>query len=484
MPRVKDTAPLTHGYMPSNMSMSQLSCLCGEEYRTDRVLLFWKYLMNRSTVRYVVANGRRKYVGTGAPEIEAWVEIHSDYVETLFGREQSAGYKQFMVENGLIEVRNYSAQNGKACEYRIPWALFKHELFGGATFYRKVPVTDKRSYNAERNLYKLRKARSIAKLAPEYQTLVKVLEGLRIDLASPHARSIVDTYKLNRPLSDLHSYSYLEFLEAVDGKDIEYYFVDAFGNRFHTAYAMLKRQIRPLLYFADRPDEKLASLDIKCSQPWLTSVMTPDIIAAYVPEAVELLPAFAALLQCPERDEYQALCTSGQVYEHWQEEIEAQHGIYWREDFAALDRQRVAAGGKPQPGEALDDPSLTDRDAAKKCLYRVIYGYPKADDPLHVVFRTLWPNIWTALESIKKAKKLEASTSDKAYANMSFVMQRLEAEFMRRCIVKFFENGINHLVTIYDGVLVLESQQTEAKALMLEVASDMGLPLPQIKVGD
>lgn len=483
MPRKKQTAPLAHGYLPSNLTAQRLQELCGKSYKADLIVLFYKYLLNRSTVRYTTVRNRRRYVGTGAPDFEAWVEIHSDYVEALFGRQRAAAYKEFMVRNGLIELRNYSAQNGKASEYRIPWALFKHDLFGATRLYRKVAVNDKRSANAEHHLYDLRKARSIERLAPEYQELVRVLETLRIDLTSPEAASIVDTFKLAKPMANMESYSYLDFLEAVDGKDIEYYFVDNFGQRFHTAWSMIKKQIRPLLYFPAHPGQRLVGLDIKCSQPWLTSVMTPEVVSAYVPEAAELLPVFHELAQCPERGEYQALCTSGEVYEAWQAEIERVHGAYWREDFAEAERVRVAAGGKPQPVEELDDPALTDRDAAKKCLYRVIYGFPKEDDPLHKLFINLWPNIWRQFAAVKRAKRLEASTSDKAYANMSFVMQRLEAELMRRCILKFFEHGINHFVTIYDGVMVLEGEQQAAHELMLEVAAEMQLPLPKIKVG-
>lgn len=481
MPRRKITTPLTHGYLPSAITPQQLTDLCAGKVKADLVLLFFKYLLNRSTVNYAkLPGGRRKYIGTGAPDITAWIEIHSDYLEKLFGLHETAKYRHFLVDSGLVEIQNYHNQAGIATRYRIKWECFQHELFDTAPTYRKVAILDKKAFNAERNLYAFRKKQSLEKLAPEYRQLVHVLETLRLDLTGPDAKPIVDTYKLDKPMSDLSEYTYLDFLEAVDGKDIEYYFVDRFGNRFHTVFTMLRKVIRPLLHFADFPTEKLASLDIVNSQPWLSSVISADSIERFVPEAAPLLPFVNELHRSPEYAEYQQLCLAGEIYEEWECVLVDTLGHYWRDLVDEADQAKAERNNKKQEGEHINSPNLTNRDAAKVCFYRVIFGFPKLDDLLHKAFHAKWPNIWQAFASIKSTQ-LAASTSDKVYANLAFVMQRLESELMLNCIRKFFEHGINHFVTIYDGVLVLERHEQEAKTLMLEVIGEMGFALPQVK---
>lgn len=484
MPRKKRLTPLTYGYLPSALTPTRLMDMCKGRVKPELIMLFFKYLLNRSTVRYEVIKGKKRYIGQGAPDIRAQVEIHSDYLEKLFGNTEAGKYKQFMVEQGLVEIINYHGQSGLATRYRICWDNFQHELFGGAKIYRKVPIYDKRSYNAERNLYALRKAKSLRVLAPEYQQLVKVLETLRLDLTSPKAAALVDTFKLDHAMSSLSDYTYLEFLEAVDGRDIEYYFVDSFGTRFHTVFTTLMKSIRELLYFTDKPTEKLMSLDIVNSQPWLTAAITPEAIEKYVPAAVPFIPYIKAMQFNDDYDRYRTLCLSGRIYEHWIAVLERELGVYWREEIAEADRAKdaelAAKGKKVKQREPIDSPNLTDRQAAKTCMYRVIFGKePRKGHQLHQAFRAEWPSVATCFQQIKSLRIAE-SPSKKVYANLCLVMQRLESEVMLRFISAFFANGVNHLVTIFDGVLVLESQQQEARALMVAVIKEMQLDLPQI----
>jgi hypothetical protein len=486
MPRKKLSTPLTYGYLPSALTPTKLVDMCKGRVKPELVMLFFKYLLNRSTVRYEKVKGQKKqrYIGQGAPDIRAEVEVHSDYLEKLFGHLEAPKYKQFLMEQGLVEIINYHGQTGLATRYRICWDNFQHELFGGTKIYRKVPIYDKRSYNAERNLYALRKAKSLRVLAPEYQQLVTVLETLRLDLTSPKATALVDTFKLNHAMSSLSDYTYLEFLEAVDGRDIEYYFVDPFGTRFHTIFTTLMKGIRELLYFTDKPTEKLVSLDIVNSQPWLTAAITPEIIEKYVPAAVPFIPYIKVMQFSDDYDRYRTLCLNGRIYEHWISVLEREIGVYWREEIADADRAKAAKltakGKKVKQREPIDSPNLTDRQAAKTCMYRVIFGKEgKQVGPLHQAFRAEWPSVATCFQQIKKLRIAE-SPSKKVYANLCLIMQRLESEVMLRFISAFFANGINHLVTIFDGVLVLESQRAEARKLMLEVIASMQLDLPQI----
>ena len=482
MPRKKLTPPLTYGYLPSALTPTQLVEMCKSRVNPDLILLFFKYLLNRSTVRYEFANGKKKYIGRGAPNILAKVEIHSDYLKRLFGNANAAKYRQFMIEQGLVEITKHHGQSGLATRYRIRWENFQHELFGGARIYRKVPIHDKRSYNAERSLYKFRKSKSLRVLAPEYQQLVKVLETLRLDLTSPKALALVETYKLNHAMSSLSDYTSLDFLEAVDGRDIEYYFVDPFGTRFHTIFTTLMKELRGQLYFTDCPGKKLVSLDIVNSQPWLTAAITPEVIRKYVPAAVPFIPYITAMQFNDDYDRYRGLCLGGRIYERWITVHDREVGVYWREEIAAADRAKQAKKGKEiVADDMLDSRTMTDRQAAKTCMYRVIFGKEGAKQVnlLHAAFRNEWPSVAKCFDQIKSLRIAE-SPSKKVYANLCLIMQRLESEVMLRFISAFFANGINHLVTIFDGVLVLEDQQATARELMLDVITDMALDLPQL----
>jgi hypothetical protein len=115
MPRVKHTGPFSFGFLPSALTPTELTDMCKGKVKAELILIFFKYFINRSCAHYEKKEGARKkvLVGWGAPDKTATLEIHTDHLEKIFGKNKSADYKRFMLANGLLEVASNYAPNMK-----------------------------------------------------------------------------------------------------------------------------------------------------------------------------------------------------------------------------------------------------------------------------------------------------------------------------------------------------------------------------------
>lgn len=235
------------------------------------------------------------------------------------------------------------------------------------------------------------------------------------------------------------------------------YKVDSTSGRFHSNVTNMPKVLRQFLRINGEP---LANIDIKNSQPYLSTILLTD------PGKVSGMaknPAFAMLLQSlkvpknQDVDKYIFLVTSGQIYEYL-----------------------MAESSK----ESLE---LT-RDEAKRQILRILYSRnrtPKNEFNRKVrkIFKSRFPTVHKTFAKVRGSERGDKFASFKRFP---ILLQTIEAHLILDVVLKRIYKELPRTIalTIHDSIMtgVATNNIEGVRRIMIEEFTDfVGRP-PQTKV--
>lgn len=474
MPRKKEQLPYVEGYLPRGLRASELRDLCyGKPFDADRIAIFFKFLYNRT-----------RSLQDGRMEPAQFKQLHWMHLEHLFGANNTDRYRDFMLENQLIEVQAPHAYSKTATRYRVhPRCTLPLSVFDiSAPLYSRVEITSARAIRANIAYKAFKFNEMLSRLRQPYNVLAPLMRDITVVNNTPEALALLQSLHDRPKYKD--RYEFDAQLEAIKNHETEYYFCCNFGSRFHSQFTSLKKELRVLLRFPGSSDV-MAELDVVNSQPWITSIVDEELVRRYVPEAYEEVKGVlqSGLLQAPDYQRYRAECAEGVVYERWITLLETKLGLDWRQQVLALDE---ACGYEDSDAK---NPDLDDRSLAKVLFFRVIFAkqegkltvkgnrrkLKKNFRVLNELFQAEWPSVWALFAALKR-ERLACNCSKKkgGHSNLALLMQRIESSLMQEFVLRCMENGINDIVPIYDGALLNRKDLDDAKQLFVEVVGESG----------
>jgi hypothetical protein len=235
------------------------------------------------------------------------------------------------------------------------------------------------------------------------------------------------------------------------------YKVDNTSGRFHSNITNMSKKLRPYLRIND---EQLVNLDIKNSQPYLSTILLTN------PEKVSYLTknhAFAMLLKSlkvslnQDVNKYISLVNSGQIYE------------YLMTEFSK---------------EGLE---LT-RDETKVQVLRILFArnrMPKDEEnrKARQIFKNRFPKVHQIFSKIRGSEQGDKFTSYKRFA---ILLQRIESHLMLDVILKriYKELPGTIAITVHDSIMtgVLTNNVEAIRKIMIEELTFFVGFAPNIKI--
>jgi hypothetical protein len=274
---------------------------------------------------------------------------------------------------------------------------------------------------------------------------VKFLKRLEIDDTwREYAATITDTEQYN---------SVKASATRIENKDI-FYSVDNTSNRFHSNVTNMKKELRPYLRING---ERLVNIDIKNSQPYLSTIILTN------PGKASILTnnhSFAMLLQSlkvsqkEDVKKYINLVINGQLYEFLMQKFD-------------LTRSET----KIQVLKVLFARNRTPKD--------------ETDKRCRAIFRQHFP---TVHQIFSKVRGRERGDKFKNFKRFAILLQRIEAYLMLEIILKRIDKELpgTIAITIHDSILtgVLTNNVEAVKKIMTDELKKFVGFRPQIKIED
>lgn len=329
---------------------------------------------------------------------------------------------------------------------------------------------------------------------PEYQSIYKRLPLINAKMIRRFEKVWQgirrDNYKLIRGHADQTRWlrqltideGYSEFLETsyTEGTDQYnfilssatriingdiFYSVDTTSGRFHSNVTNMAQGLRPYLRVNGEP---LLNLDVKNSQPYLSTILLTDPVkVSWMTEN----PAFAMLLQNLKvsRNEdvikYLSLAVSGQLYEYLMKEY-AKAGIY-----------------------VLNEKTYDEvRDATKKQVLRILFArnrMPKDDinRRCRQIFKDRFPTVHKIFSRVRGSSR---GTKFQNFKRFAILLQRIEAYLMLDVILKRIYKEMPGVIaiTIHDSIMtgILTNNVEAVRKIMIEEFTKFVGFAPKIKI--
>jgi hypothetical protein len=236
-----------------------------------------------------------------------------------------------------------------------------------------------------------------------------------------------------------------------------FYSIDNTSGRFHSNITNMAKGLRPFLRINDKP---LVNLDIKNSQPYLSTILLTN------PGKVSWMtenPAFTLLLQSlkvshkQDIKKYISLVITGRIYE------------YLMDEFAK---------------EGLE----LYRDETKEQMLRIMYARNRSpkderNRKARLIFKNCFPTVHRIFSKIRGSEKGDSFQNFKRFA---ILLQRIESYLMLDVILKriYKELSGTIAVTVHDSIMTgaLTNNVEAVRKIMIEELTNFIGFAPNIKL--
>ena len=231
------------------------------------------------------------------------------------------------------------------------------------------------------------------------------------------------------------------------------YSVDNTSGRFHSNITNMAKGLRPYLRIKGEP---LANIDIKNSQPYLSTIILTD------PGKVSNMtknPAFAMLLQTlkykdtEDAKKYIFLVASGQLYEFLMAEF-SKEGLHLTRTETKVQVLRILFARNRMPRNPINDTEvfiskLTEKEKRKREEF--IRDYPKIKKARQIFIKS-FPKVHRIFSKVRGHEKGDKFQNFKRFA---ILLQRIESFLMLNIILKriYKELPGTIAVTVHDSIM-------------------------------
>lgn len=485
--------PLTYGCLPVGLRASELKNATYGKLNAERITLFYKVLINSLTKQH----GKKL-------DLYQWIQISCHHLNKIFGEQKTKEYVDLLEEYGFIEIDPhwYSKEDSsmnKFRSFRIPRAFLCNGEEGKN--YIKIPIYDKKAYNAEVNYKDFRFKEIISRCDDTIKRLAHSLKDVYLDLLSPAAKELIRKHKFH--LRGKNHYSYLEYLKRINSHDIEWFKRDDYG-RFQYTWVNTNKKVNSLLRFKGLEQYFFGEVDIANSQPSFSAQINVDVIGRLLPQALPLIEGID--FNTKDWDDYRSLCLSGQFYEHWVAQLSKYFGTGWQQYFAKLQvdeygikyrryeekllkyEQNIAEDKKAkQPKKPrkikLNFKTAEARDVGKVLFFNVLFKTQCESDEISNCFKNMLPDVWSAFKKIKSIRCFSNPSQKGPYTNLCWIIVKLEAIVMIDTACKdLLDQGISCIVPRHDSILTPEPYTKIVKEIIEKAFAKNGLAVPWVRL--
>lgn len=254
----------------------------------------------------------------------------------------------------------------------------------------------------------------------------------------------------------------LEYIQAINERELFWFKVDSFGKRCHTPLTTLKSFYRPGIRFTRRPYTSLVNIDISNSQPYfLAALGERNLIELLIPEFRALIPLVNKYASAVDFKKYCNDCAAGLLYETIARELRS------------------------------------DRKTIKDSFYRAVlfskfrvYGY---DMHIRRAFKKLYPSVYRFLFEVKKMKEADFPLVAHVIRNKSgtrfepcniipCVVQRLESALITEVgASRLIQKGLIPFITVHDSFLILPENTDHTLIEISNAFTELGMTPPKMK---
>ena len=270
----------------------------------------------------------------------------------------------------------------------------------------------------------------------------------------------------------------LRFLEceALANRDFTWFKRDSFGHRLHHPVTTMPKEYRQYLRFKEHPDDRLVVLDIKNSQPYMSAIISKDLINGYLPEFRPMFEHLDRYEQKPDFLLYRKLCVEGRLYEFLMEgmgydtkNLQTSHKI--RAHIKELFFSSVLFSRTRVFGE-----KSRFRESFRMCFPAV-----------HKMFQAIKQMDASVLPDLKEiirptGKKFKYEKSSDSYKLIACLMQRIEAALVYEVIVPRLLAEEIKCICIHDSFIVHPMHANRTRQIITESFENLGLPVPALSL--
>jgi hypothetical protein len=388
---------------------------------------------NLKQVISIVAYNTRKNEGSA--------QLQLAYIKKLVA--QGDRYLKGLIELNIIQ-RSGNAIKGH-CSYQYNFAPEYYSKYISLSL--KNPKLILRIEKAKKEFQK-----NVSKSIRGHSEQVKYLKVLTV---APEYNEFIKT-NYSRNIDKFNSM--VSSATRINNNDI-FYSLDSTSGRFHSNITNMAKELRPFLRIND---ESLVNIDIKNSQPFLSTILLTN------PSKVSYLtknPAFTLLLQSlkvslsQDVKKYISLVVSGQIYEYLMNEF-LKEGLKLTRDETKVQVLRILFARNRSPQNEINKKARN-------------------------IFKVHFPKVHKIFSKIRGSAKGDKFNNYKRFA---ILLQRIESHLMLDVILKriYKELPGTIAVTIHDSIMtgVLTNNVKAVKEIMIdELTNFVGLK-PNIKIED
>ena len=478
MPRPKNTFKPIKAYVPINIgNIDEL--VIGTNLSADRIRaiyhqLFLKRLIDSSNSKLILS----------AKYINGWVSIHSGILKKI-GTNRYLEYLQFLENKGLLLIRRDEITGGKkytkgleSAQFKIPNALLKSS---GIKHFRKEIISEHTVLKSVEFLKEsYRKSVKNLSLNPVHFQLKNMLSLIKFDTVG--AEKFLNQIKnkeivLKEKEEKQRSYSdILLLMDAINEGQYERITVDKFGERFHTPFTNLWKELRKFISFENNSSE-LISIDISNSQPYFSSIaIDSKLIDTILLEFNGIVPELKNIDMKQDFKLFSELCANGQIYEYWMDK----RGLGKNEESRKQAKEELFMIMYDKPKKIINT-----KNSKRKEYYEKLK-----------LFETTFPSVYMAFNKIKSLdeKTLPFITETfvneygmfegkkSYYKSLSSMMQRMESRIIiQRISPKLIEAGLTPFITIHDSFIMPIEFVEKAKQIINNEFELLGVKAPNFK---
>ncbi len=426
----------------------------GLSKRVDHAVHWLGRLSNRSTQRGKLETP--KFVPVNAVLHRAVFHTQSDYTAMI----------KALVDSGVIQKGKDAIRGKSSTEYRP-----HPDLMSGPTVLHEI--TGRTAQTLRTLDFKNNDRLASVRRCPE-AVLANQIATFRKIVVMPGTELLLHEDDPTGQKLGARKLNLIELAEMTDASlmpDEELCVENRFG-RIDSPLTRLWKGFRPFLRLNGEP---LVSIDIKNSQPFFIGRLLDRIIKAFDWAAITPLVTLQRLILDSRHakmmedlkatgDDSEVLRVFMQCYvAKWKPEIS---------DKAKSEYKRYvdeAASGNLYEQIVLDKHKKVTqgrRNEAKKAIIRSLYGKSRRSR-YWKSFQKLYPVLSDMIYYLKRARVVEASKGYRRYAAFSRLLQIIEGKYVFQEVCPALQEAGIEFLTIHDCIVVKESQQDQAYAVIV-----------------
>lgn len=275
--------------------------------------------------------------------------------------------------------------------------------------------------------------------------------------------------------------AHLQTIEAINDGHIDYFKVDAFGNRFHSPITNLPSGLRKFMYFENFPDMPLVHIDLANSQVFLVAIILskPAIIKQLLPEFESCIIQIDEFSTRPDVINFCQRCCDGTIYEYFIDALKPSDiaGIITPEKF-----KKLRGKAKNMCISYMFSPVAMDAEATLPTVFGSFFKeyFPSVDSAIKII-KTLGENDFPDMREFYTDRKGKHVGEAARHKNLSRMAQLIEARLIMGRISPLLLEKQVCFTTVHDSFITTADRLAEVTYTINQAFLALEVQPPKLK---